>query len=119
MSTHAQEPQGIVVGYDGTRDADEAARWAARTAVLRAEPLRVVIVSDPMTSPRRPGVSESWWADRESGVRAVLEAEGAGDATIERHVGGLAHTLVNASTGASMLVLGSRGHSRVGEQASR
>jgi nucleotide-binding universal stress UspA family protein len=45
----------------------------------------------------------------------VLEAEGAGDATIERHMGALARTLVDASTGTSMLVLGSRGHSRVGE----
>jgi len=110
-----QVPHGIVVGYDGSPDADEAARWAAATAVLRREPLRVVIVSDPMDSPRRPGVPESWWAEQEESARLVLDAAGANDASIERHVGGLVSTLVNASIGSAMLVLGSQGHSRVGE----
>ena len=107
--------EGIVVGYDGSPDADEAARWAARTAVLRGEPLRVLIVSDPMDSPRRPGVHEPWWSERESGARQVLDAAGASDAVTERHVGGPVPTLVNASTESTMLVLGSRGHSRMGE----
>ena len=110
-----QVPHGIVVGYDGSPDADEAARWAGATAVARREPLRVVIVSDPMDSPRRPGVPESWWAEQEESARLVLDAAGANDASIERHVGGLVSTLVNASIGSAMLVLGSQGHSRVGE----
>lgn len=110
-----QVPHGIVVGYDGSPDADEAARWAAATGVARREPLRVVIVSDPMDSPRRPGVPESWWAEQEESARRVLDAAGANDASIERHVGGLVSTLVNASIGSAMLVLGSQGHSRVGE----
>lgn len=115
MDETPQGPQGIVVGYDGSPDADEAARWAAGTALLRGEPLRVVIVSDPMDSPRRPGVPESWWAEQEASVRQVLDAAGANHAAIERHVGGLVPTLVKASTGSAMLVLGSKGHSRMGE----
>lgn len=110
-----EEPHGVVVGYDGSADADEAARWAAGTALLRGEPLRVAIVSDPMDSPRRPGVPESWWAEREASARQVLDAAGASDASIERHAGALVPTLVNTSIGSAMLVLGSQGHSRVGE----
>jgi nucleotide-binding universal stress UspA family protein len=50
----------------------------------------------------------------EASARQVLDEAGA-EATIERHIGGFVSALVNASREASMLVLGSHGHSRVGE----
>jgi nucleotide-binding universal stress UspA family protein len=112
MSSHTS---GIVVGYDGTPDADEAARWAAATALLRGEPITAVVVNEPMDAPRSPGWPESWWEEIEQRARETLAAAGAEDVTVERHVGRLVHTLVEASSDASMLVLGSRGHSRIGE----
>jgi nucleotide-binding universal stress UspA family protein len=105
----------MVVGYDASPDADEAARWAADTARLWGEPLVALIVVDPMESPRSPGRPEAWWADVEESARQTLTAAGAIDFTIKRHVGGLVHSLLDAASVASMLVLGSRGHSRIGE----
>jgi len=110
MSTH-----GIVVGYDGSPDADVAATWAADAARVRGEKLAVLIVAEPMESPRSPSPPEAWWAEIEQTAQATLDAAGASDSTIERHVGALVPTLLDAARGASMLVLGSRGHSRVGE----
>jgi nucleotide-binding universal stress UspA family protein len=106
---------GIVVGYDASPDADEALTWAAGAAHLRGEPLVAVIVVDPMESPRSQDRSDAWWAEIEGKARRTLQATGASELTIERRTGGLVSTLASAATGASMLVLGSRGHSRVGE----
>ena len=106
---------GIVVGYDGSPEADEAARWAAGTALLRGEPLMALIVVEPMDAPRSQGWPESWWEEIENQARHTLDAAGAPDATVERHVGKRIHTLQEAGRDASMLVLGSRGHSRVGD----
>ncbi len=106
---------GIVVGYDGSPEADEAARWAAGTALLRGEPLMALIVVEPMDAPRSQGWPESWWEEIENQARHTFDAAGAPDATVERHVGKRIHTLQEAGRDASMLVLGSRGHSRVGD----
>lgn len=40
--TTKQQPQPIVVGVDGTKDAEDAARWAAGLALWQGEPLRLV-----------------------------------------------------------------------------
>lgn len=74
-----------------------------------------LIVVEPMDAPRSQGWPESWWEAIEQRARETLDAAGATDATVERHVGKRVHTLVDAASGASMLVLGSRGHSRLGE----
>ncbi|HEX4688941.1 MAG TPA: universal stress protein [Nocardioides sp.] len=111
MSTH-----GIVVGYDGSAEADEATAWAVDAARARGEQMAVVIVADRMESPRSPSPPEEWWAEIEETARRTLAAAGAADHTIERQVGrGLVSPLLDASREASMLVLGSHGHSRVGE----
>lgn len=112
MSTRTH---GIVVGYDGSPEADEAARWAAGVSLLRGEPVLALIVVEPMDAPRSQGWPESWWEDIERRAHETLEAAGAPDATVERHVGKRVHTLLDAATDASMLVLGSRGHGRLGE----
>lgn len=106
---------GIVVGYDGSPESDEAARWAAGTALLRGEPILAVVVVEPMDSPRSQGWPESWWQDVEQRAVDTLAAAGATDATVERQFGKRVHTLLDAARNASMLVLGSRGHSRIGE----
>ena len=112
MNTHGPR---IVVGYDGSPDADAAASWAGQMARLRGEPVVVTIAVDPMESPRRPNWPESWWEEIEGQARVTLAAVGATDVTVERHVGAIVNTLVERSSDASMLVLGSRGHGRVGE----
>jgi nucleotide-binding universal stress UspA family protein len=84
-------------------------------ALLRGEPILALIVVEPMDAPRTQGWPESWWEEIEQRARDTLTAAGATDATVERHVGKLVHTLVDAASEASMLVLGSRGHSRLGE----
>jgi nucleotide-binding universal stress UspA family protein len=106
---------GIVVGYDGSPEADAAARWAAGMALLRHEPILALVVVEPMDSPRSQGWPVSWWEEIEQRGRDTLAAAGAVDVSVERHFGRLAHTLVDAARDASMLVLGSRGHGRIGE----
>jgi nucleotide-binding universal stress UspA family protein len=84
-------------------------------ARLRGEPVVVTIAVDPMESPRRPNWPESWWEEIERQARETLAGVGATDVTIERHLAAIVTTLVAASSDASMLVLGSRGHGRIGE----
>jgi nucleotide-binding universal stress UspA family protein len=106
----------IVIGYDGSADADAAASWAGRMARLRGEPVVVATVADRMESPRRPDWPASWWEELEQRARETLTATGVTDVTFERYrEGGVAHTLVHRAADASMLVLGSRGHGRIGE----
>jgi len=112
MTTHIAR---IIVGYDGSPDADVAATWAGRMAHLRGEPLVAAIVVDWMESPRRPNWPETWWGEIEERARQVLATTGDTDVTVERLHGGVVQTLVDSSRDASMLVLGSRGHGRIGE----
>ena len=108
--------QEIVVGYDGSPDADAAASWAVEVARQRREPLVAILVMEPVESSRSPyGMPESIWRDIEEQGREMLASAGAGDVAIERHTGPIAPTLVERAREASMLVLGSRGHSRVSE----
>lgn len=107
MSTH---PSGIVVGYDGSFEADRALRWAAEASLMRGEPVTAVVVVEPMEAPRSQGWPSAWWEDIERRARETLDATGATDAVVERHVGARVFTLVDAAREASMLVLGSRGH---------
>jgi nucleotide-binding universal stress UspA family protein len=112
MSTRTH---GLVLGYDGSPESDEAARWGAGTARLRGEPILALVVAEPMDSPRSQGWPDSRWSKIEQRAADTLAAVGATDVTVERRVGKPVHTLLDAARDASMLVLGSRGHSRVGE----
>ncbi|MBO0845483.1 MAG: universal stress protein [Nocardioides sp.] len=108
------QTRSIVVGYDGSPDADAAASWAGRMAHRLSAPVVVAIVVDRMESPRRPDWPESWWEELEERARGTLTAAGTTDVTIERHRSGVVPTLVTSSRDASMLVLGSHGHGRIG-----
>jgi nucleotide-binding universal stress UspA family protein len=110
----AQSP-GIVVGYDGSRDSDAAALWAARTAVLRGETVTAAIVMDPVDMPHAHPWPEPWWREIEDRARLSLQGGGATDVDVERKAGPTTATLVETARFASMLVLGSRGHGRVAE----
>ncbi|HUZ10289.1 MAG TPA: universal stress protein [Acidimicrobiales bacterium] len=106
----------IVVGIDGSAPSLGALRWAARQAELTGSTLEVLMTWDwPMAFGWTPMISDY---DPEGAVREVLE--GAVAETERDHPGiGIstrvvrghpAQWLVEASKGADLLVVGSRGH---------
>lgn len=108
----------VVVAYDGTPSAAAALKWAAREAGARAATLRVVYAADVegadiggaavlARSARTAGVEltddAASWASKVDGAprRDMIETE----VRLARP----AHALVEASHGAGLLVMGSRG----------
>ena len=112
---------GIVVGIDGSHNAGHALEWAMTEASIRKAPLTVITVNS---------VPASYWTgapvelpgdqDRVSEIRKTAEAAveetasklGAGrpeSVTVTAVSGFPAQTLIDASSGADMLVVGSRG----------
>lgn len=101
----------VVVGYDGSPDADLALDWAERTASATGAPLRVVIAGtamDPVVGHFREHADElvaAWSA------RATVHLRRAGaDGEVEVRRGPVVPVLRAASHGAAALVVGSRGH---------
>ncbi|BCL32847.1 universal stress protein [Streptomyces aurantiacus] len=107
----------ITVGADGTAESLAALHWAAREAVRRALPLRVVHAWEKSDG----GKDQDQDQDRTADVREAL-VRTAGDVT-ERHPGltvttdlvdgGPVEALVSAAAQAETLVLGSRGHGAI------
>lgn len=105
--------RGIVVGYDGSADADAALRWAADTAALEDLPLRAVMVDQVDASPWG-GVY--WEPDVGVVAQADLIIEKAGvRGSSELVTGHVVPVLIEAASDASLLVVGSQGHGRGGE----
>lgn len=109
--------QGIVVGVDGSPLSIEALRWAARLQPTVGGPIRAIAAWHVPTSSaafvQYPGID--WNPEQDAaGIldEALTEAfgdsrpEGLTASTVE---GRPAQVLVEASEGASMLVVGSRG----------
>jgi nucleotide-binding universal stress UspA family protein len=102
-----------VVGYDGSLEADLALKWAARAASLAHSRVRALMVDDLYAAQwlgsSRPSEQElAAHADR------ILEQAGA-EGTLERRSGTSVPELLEAARDASMLVVASHGHGRVGE----
>ncbi|MFD6230322.1 universal stress protein [Streptomyces sp. NPDC060232] len=104
----------VTVGVDGSTESRAAARWAAREALLRQVPLRLVHAVDWLLDPVLPGVGPSGadkWADRAL-TEAAQELHG-------RHpsleimtrcpTGRPAAALAAEAADSALLVLGSRG----------
>jgi nucleotide-binding universal stress UspA family protein len=117
VTNTAEERPRIVVGYDGSESANNALEWAARQAELTGSTLDVVTAWGWPTTYGAPlPLTEGF--SPESDARKVVE--GAGGLLAERHPGlevklvttegHPAPVLVQASKGASLLVVGSRGH---------
>lgn len=105
----------VVVAYDGSPDADAALVWACESAYPRQHQIEVVIVGSDLD----PVIGHF----RETEDRAVEELwTAAGDRLkelgVEGHVqvrrGPVVPQLIRASTGATMLVVGSSGHNLAG-----
>ncbi len=119
--------RGIVVGVDGSPEAELAVEWAAHQAVLHGTPLTLAYsVPNPKLQTWYEGsISEdldqlAQERAREALRQATMVAEQAvaneGSLTIGEHVGegNAVSTLVDLSKDAQLVVVGSRGLGRVG-----
>jgi nucleotide-binding universal stress UspA family protein len=109
---------GIVVGIDGSVNARRALEWAMREAVLRQVPLTVIAVSPALVSvfgavtlPEGGMDAGQARAHAQADVDKAL-ATLAGpppEVTVRVTPGSPPVELINAATGADLLVLGARG----------
>lgn len=109
MTTHSPH---IVVGYDGSADAEAALAWAAATAHIQKLPVDVVIVAtqmDPLIG-RDRAQDDQAAAQRRDAALQRLEDLDVAESTVELCRGPVIPELIRASDGASMLVVGSAGH---------
>ena len=108
----------ITAGIDGTEESLAALAWAAREAVRRDLPLRVVHAwrfqaHDALETGDR-AAQEQWVREAaEESVRTVRAHHGGLDVTTDVLEGDAVETLTAAAADAEMLVLGSRGHGRI------
>lgn len=112
--------RGILVGIDGSDHSQRALEWAIREAALRHAPLTVLTVfrtvvgywGGAVTYPEDHALSAKARGDAEEATAKALAT--AGDlrpeqVTVEVVSGMPGEELVNAATGADMIVVGSRG----------
>lgn len=106
----------VVVGVDGSPDAARALRWAQDEARRRNATLLLVNGVEIGAAAASPYGSGVLMEQLEEGGEAVLaealaEVRAAGfEAEGRIEVGSAAHALIEASRGADLLVVGSRGH---------
>ncbi|MFJ9576728.1 universal stress protein [Streptomyces sp. NPDC101191] len=104
----------VTVGVDGSEESLAAAHWAAREAVLREVPLRLLHVSAWPDAPEVPAAHAGAVTEgdeallREVAERAEKDHRGL-EVRAERVRGPAAETLTAAANEADLLVLGSRG----------
>jgi nucleotide-binding universal stress UspA family protein len=107
---------GIVVGYDGSADADQAVAWSAREAQVRCCPLTVCLAQQPPDQAVLAEPVEA--AEPESGPRQEVLARGlrmacdliGSEAVRPLYAAGSpAAVLCRCAESAQMIVLGSRG----------
>ncbi|MGV9560432.1 universal stress protein [Streptomyces sp. NPDC003401] len=111
----------VTVGLDGSRESRAAAEWAAGEARLRALPLRLVQVWEPLPEPMARAVLPATetgphWAGRilrEAAGELRLRHPGL-EVRTEQLSGGPAEALRRVAADAEPLVLGSRGMSGLG-----
>lgn len=114
--TGRRSAEVIVVGVDGSEPSKEALRWAARQAQLTGSALRAVMTWDLPAAAFLSPVSPPMDMEADSRValaRAVDEALGPAPPVWVTEIvcqGRAAAVLVEESTRADLLVVGSRGH---------
>ncbi|MFI8189160.1 universal stress protein [Streptomyces sp. NPDC085946] len=105
----------ITAGVDGSEESLAALAWAAREAVRRGRPLRVVhaweFQSAASAEVAGREAQEGWARDATAeAVRHVTQRHPHLDVTTDVLEGDTVATLAGAAAGAELLVLGSRGH---------
>jgi len=107
----------IVVGVDGSPASDAAVRWAAREAMMRVAPIKLINVVAPTLASSAMAPNHTITQGEELRARQILKAAGriveqlAGekrpDIHTQRQYAGVVPTLVEASNDAQMVVIGS------------
>ncbi|MGV9246215.1 universal stress protein [Streptomyces sp. NPDC003710] len=105
----------VTVGVDGSPESVAAAAWAAREAVRRDLPLRIVHAWQWHSHDLAPSAdreAQAEWARQllTEARRTIAERHPRLTVTAEPHEGGPVDTLVAEAAEAELLVLGSRGH---------
>ncbi|MDT5277465.1 MAG: hypothetical protein QOG95_4397, partial [Mycobacterium sp.] len=110
-------PSNIVVGVDGSPASDAAVRWAAREAMMRLAPIKLINVVAPTLASSAMAPNHTITQGEELRARQILREAGriveqlAGekrpDIHTQRQYAGVVPTLVEASNDAQMVVVGS------------
>ena len=109
------EPR-IVAGVDGSKPSHDALRWAGHFAAIFGAKLDVVTAWEYPPSFGWAAVAPEWDPARDmarvldDSVAAVFGDLPPASMTLHVYEGGAAEILLNASEGAAMIVVGSRGH---------
>jgi nucleotide-binding universal stress UspA family protein len=116
----APEPtdRGIVVGVDGSPTSRRALRWAADFAAATGETIRAITVAPAEIWHEQPSFSNSGDVDIVRGLSNIawtVSDETGVPIDTEAIVGDPATELVRLSARTDLMVLGSRGHTSIGE----
>ncbi|MEU9920300.1 universal stress protein [Streptomyces griseoluteus] len=105
----------ITAGVDGTEESLAALDWAAREAVRRGLPLRVVHAWEEIGELPADRDTQRGWVEEGIGraVGSLAERHPGLDATLELTEGDAVDALLAAGADAEALVLGTRGHGAV------
>ncbi|MGW5049036.1 universal stress protein [Streptomyces griseoluteus] len=105
----------ITAGVDGTEESLAALDWAAREAVRRGLPLRVVHAWEEIGELPADRDTQRTWVEEGIGraVGSLAERHPGLDATLELTEGDAVDALLAAGADAEALVLGTRGHGAV------
>lgn len=110
-----QPADRIVVGVDGSASSEQALRWAADQSWVTGQELHAVIAWHEPVAFDASVTGDFDWGGDAAGVLGktvanVLGEDGARSVVQDVHRGRPARVLVDASRGAGLLVVGSRGH---------
>ena len=117
METHAQQPERIVVGVDGSEGSIDALRWGIAEAAMRRVPVHPVIawtvpVQLPFYATRLDIELDELKTLAEDTLAGAIAAVGPTEevrVVPEVHRDVPAWALIDAAKGASLLVVGARG----------
>ncbi len=111
-------PGGVVLAYDGSPDADRAVRWAVQIAQQYGAPLQLVTAREVVPEPVRVAGGRTEWEQAAEdllarGARLVAESGGREPEQLAVFLPPVEALLTIGRT-ARLLVVGARGHTRLG-----